>query len=1109
MSATVVQTTVEKLKEKLIQTALDLPEFRDLLRDSVNVISTYAKIAPNEASIASCFDREIYALLRRLDVHLEITKEIKVDIAKDIDIHRDISRGRIDSRIGAVVIEYKHSGKLKTENDIEKATIQLKNYLVGLSSTKPSFYYGFLTDGIYCKEITIDNKSVVSVGPFVEFTISEALRLIKNMVLLEKTALSPENLIKDFCHPEDNNLVYNMSKSFFHVLKTSPERKTQMLKTEWEQLFKLGHNDKSQQKAIIKRNEALEKIIAQKFTDGDQYTALFALQTAYALIMKLIAYRIICEIRFEKPLKTYNDMLRVNEANLRIFCATLEDGEIFRDRGIVNLLEGDFFSWYSSPTQWNSEIAGHIKKLLEILARYENASEVFKTKEAIDLFKRLYETIMPQVVRSSLGEFYTPSWLTEHVFRSVKPQGTWRGLDPCCGSGTFVLTMIDAVLKETTNQPKDQQLKSVLDRVHAIDLNPLAVLTARINYFIRISHLIPDRPSHLQIPVYLGDACYVPEKIKVHDVECLKYAIRTVEKQIDVTIPTSMVKNTQNFSELMTEYEKQIKKKDFDGSLKLLTEKLSTDEKIPSILKELEKLTQQLVELEKGEWNGIWARIINNFLITAELGQFEIIIGNPPWIDWKNLPSGYRDRIKSLCVDKKLFSGDHRTGGINLNICALISSVSMENWLKDEGKLAFLMPKVIAFQQSYDGYRKFQCNKVPRDFIAFYDWSRAGHPFHPITERFMTFVIGPKSERPEIIPVKNYVKRRKKPKIAGESHISLEEAMERLIEKEAVAGQIMPHNTAFTIADSVSELDTYRKIAGEADYIGREGLELYPQELLLFTLALKPPTQPREGCVYIQNLQFKKSIYPILPELVEIETKYLFPVVKSINIERFKHKYSGIIAPVPYDKSNSKQPLDQNQLKGTKLLDYFLKYREIFAKQTEYYQKIKGPNSGEFYGLARIGPYSFKEHYVAFRDSTKWRATVISPVETDWGGRKRFVFQNHAASICEDSKGNYITEDEAHYICAILNTPIVEKYIIQSSDSRSFKIRPPVKIPKFDAEKGKHTYLQQLSRKAHTVSEDKETLRKEMQETYLSILDDEKDKNPKLVNWQNSSSHDC
>jgi hypothetical protein len=1061
----------------------------------VNTIVNYARIADNEATIESCFDREMYALLKQFDVAITINKEVVVDT------RRDISKGRIDSRIGAVVIEYKHTDKLKTENDIAKASTQLKNYLIGLSNEKTSFYYGFLTDGIHCKEITIDNNVVISEGPFVEFAVPEALRLIKNMVLLEKTALSPENLIRDFCDSQNNSLVYGISKSFFFVLKNKPERKTRMLNTEWEQLFKLGHNDKSQQKAIIARNEALEKIIGQKLEIGDQYTALFALQTAYALIMKLIAYRIISELRFEKPLKTYKDMLNASEENLRIFCEDLEDGEIFRNIGIINLLEGDFFSWYSSPTQWNSDIAKHIKKLLEILARYENASEVFKSKEAIDLFKHLYETIMPQVVRSSLGEFYTPSWLTEHVFKSVKPKGIWRGLDPCCGSGTFILTMIDAVLKETANESKEDQLESVCSRVHGIDLNPLAVLTARINYFIRISHLIPKNLEHLQIPVYLGDACYVPEKTKVDGVECLQYAIRTVEKQIEVTMPTSLVKNTQKFSNIMNNYEKKIKKKDFDGGLKLLTDSLSQNEKKPLVLKELKNLTQQLIELEIGEWNGIWARIINNFLITAELGQFEIIIGNPPWIDWKNLPSGYRDRIKSLCLDKKLFSGDHRTGGINLNICALISSVSMENWLKDEGKLAFLMPKVIAFQQSYDGYREFQCNKVPRDFLAFYDWSKAGHPFSPITERFMTFVIGPKNERPTIIPIKNYVKNRKQPKIAGESNLSLEEAMKRLIEKKAIAGQIMPHNTAFTFADSISELDTYRKIAGEADYVGREGLELYPQELLLFNLSLKPPAQPKAGCVYVENRQYKKSKYTILKEMVEIETKYLFPVVTSPNIERFKHNYTGIIAPVPYDKSNHKKPLDQTQLKGTKLLDYFLKYRKYFEMQTKYYDKIKGPDSGEFYSIARIGPYSFQEYYVGFRDSTKWRAAVFSPTETDWGGRKRFVFQNHAATISQDIEDNYITEDEAHYICAILNTPIVENYVTQSSDLRSFKIRIPVKIPKFNMQNEKHKQLVQLSRKAHVTQENIETLRKEMQSIYLSILDDEQEKDPKLANW--------
>jgi hypothetical protein len=1089
------QSRIRELKERLIQTALEAKEFRELLQETVVNVRHRAESARNEATIEACFEQELYSLLKTFDITFSVEKQVAVDTR----LH--IGKGRMDSKIGAVIIEYKHNEKLKTDTDIGKATEQLKEYLIGLSNEKPAFYYGFLTDGLRCKEVIFENGKLISESSLVSLTESEVHRLIKNIVLLEKTALTPENLIKDFCHPLDNSLVYRMARSLFSILKSNPTKKTRMLKTEWEQLFRLGHNDRSQQKMILGREKALQKIIGQKFEENDQYTALFSLQTTYAIIIKLIAYRIISELRFKEPPKSYHSWLKADAIALHVFSQALEDGEIFRELGIANLLEGDFFSWYADSRQWDSNIASYVRELLEILARYENASEVFKTKQAIDLFKGLYETIIPQVVRSSLGEFYTPSWLAEHVFRSVKTQGNWRGLDPCAGSGTFVLVMIDEILGEVSDKSKEVQLEEVLNRVQAIDLNPLAVLTTRINYFIRISHLIPERPSHLQIPVYLGDACYVPEVEKLSGVECLKYTIKTVEQQIDVTMPRSLVANVQRFSQIMTEYEKKIKQKDADGSLKLLADSLPSNEQIPEVINELKRLTGQLVDLEKGEWNGIWARILSNFMITANLGRFDIILGNPPWIDWKNLPSGYRNRIKSLCIDRNLFSGDGRTGGINLNVCALISSVSIENWLKENGKLAFLMPKVIAFQQSYDGYRKFRFSKVKRDFLAFYDWSKAGHPFHPITERFMTFVIGPQQERSKFIPVKTYIKKRGI-KIAGVLHLSFDEAMNRLQEKEAVAGQIMPHNTAFTITDNVSNLEGFEAIAGEPDYIGREGIEFYPQELFLFKVATNPPTQAKEGYTYVTNLQFTLSKHKIPRDTIELETEYLFPMVKSIEIEKFKHSYSGIVVPFPYDKSDPKRPLDRAKLSGTKLLGYFDKYEVIIKAQTEYYQRIRGLNAGEFYGMARVGPYSFADFYVAFRDSTKWCAVVISPIETAWGGRKRFLFQNHAASICEDKNNNFITEDEAHYVCAILNAPMVEKYILESSDARSFKIRPPIKIPKYDENNEKHKKLAQLSRKAHLNPINISEIRKQIEEVYLTMLENTEEKSPKnLTTW--------
>lgn len=91
-----------------------------------------------------------------------------------------------------------------------------------------------------------------------------------------------------------------------------------------------------------------------------------------------------------------------------------------------------------------------------------------------------------------------------------------------------------------------------------------------------------------------------------------------------------MTANLQSFSEVMTEYEHQIRAKNLDKALHALTGKLNKSTMKPTILERLKKLTAELIELEEKEWNGIWARIIANFLSTSNLGRFSIIIGNPP-----------------------------------------------------------------------------------------------------------------------------------------------------------------------------------------------------------------------------------------------------------------------------------------------------------------------------------------------------------------------------------------------------------------------------------------------------------------------------------------------
>jgi type I restriction-modification system DNA methylase subunit len=316
--------------------------------------------------------------------------------------------------------------------------------------------------------------------------------------------------------------------------------------------------------------------------------------------------------------------------------------------GFGNLLEGDFFAWYCTEGQWNKDISLSVRSVFSVLTQYES-QPLFKGSDGVkDFFKDLYMNIIPDKVRHSLGEFYTPPWLADHVVSQAlkvadKSNKSWSGVDPCCGSGTFLTVLLHKKMETLSGKTDAQILKAVLRDVKGIDLNPLAVLTSRINYFINISHLVDENDS-FEIPVYLGDASYVPESIEIGNVKCINYQIQTLEGVIDITLPKSAIFDVNQFSNCMTFIETDIKNQDADSIFNSLLELCSTQDRTALIKKYLKELSGKLVELESKDWNGIWARIITNFLTTANLGTFDIIVGNPPWIDWKNLPAGYRER---------------------------------------------------------------------------------------------------------------------------------------------------------------------------------------------------------------------------------------------------------------------------------------------------------------------------------------------------------------------------------------------------------------------------------------------------------------------------------
>lgn len=1073
------------LRKKLVGVAFASPEFRIAIAEGAAEIRACAIPEATEATIEGCFERVLYALLRDIGLRIHFEKEITVNL------RRHTAKGRLDSRIGAVVIEYKRPALLHTPSQITAAHNQLEEYLVSLSAGNASQIVGVITNGLVVYEIRASAGVITSRSPVALLDTVGLERTARLLAALDLTALTSDNLIRDFCGADADGALFRTARTLYQILLNNPQPKTLMLQSEWQELFRLSHEDLSQQRRIEERRDALAAIFDLSVMDvAAEYRALFALQTAFAIVLKLIAFRVVSDVFHVEITPEFKSLSRARSAALRMFCERLEDGEVFRELGILNLLEGDFFSWYCDSAQWADAIALDCQAIVETLARYEDVPSIFASERAHDLFRELYQAAMPRAVRSSLGEFYTPYWLAEHVLNAAITAPGWRAIDPCCGSGTFVVAAIMRLRREwSTAHPKDQNpcalLQEILDRVAAIDLNPVSVLMTRINLFIHISDLLQQcGVESLVIPVYLGDAASVPEHVSVDGVDCLQHRLRTLRTPIDAVLPSSLVANSAHFMRVMLEFERLIEASDARAAAKLLKDAIQPTDRSKGVLAEVERLVAHLIDLERNGWDGIWARILANFMITAALGQFDAVVGNPPWIDWRNLPAGYRERVKSMCVERGLFSGAGRTGGINLNICALLAYTSMINWLDEHGRLAFLMPRELINQASYEGWRRLGSRGW--QFLTFYDWTRAGHPFDPVKEDFLTFVIAKAKRKQNAVPVVAMVKSNRD-RSRPTDWKTLDEALSHLSQEHFTAGQVIPESTGYTVAANAAELKHFALIAGKCEYIGREGIEFYPQELLLFAF---DSVGPSEGTVFVKNVQATKSKYKHPARRFLLETKYLFPLVKGPALARFAHDYDGLIVAFPYDQADPLKPLPRERLRfeSPRLFRYYLAAREAFESQTKFSDKIRGADPGEFYGLARTGPYSFAQTYVAFRDNTKWVASVVADARMPWGERKRFVFQNHAVSICERARDrSFITTNEAHYIAAILNTPIVERFIYASSDERSFKIRPPVFVPLYDASDPIHVALAAASRTAHKAPNKAEPLRGEMERLYLQM----------------------
>lgn len=1022
-----------------------------------------------------------------------------------------LATGRPNAVFKRLVIVYKRPGTLgKTLRDstTQHAIQQVKTYLESLSHAETSeidHLAGAVLDGYSLVFLQrLGGKWVVE-GPVdvSEISLKRFLTLLAGFSF--GTALTSENLIRDFSFEKQHT--QDTLRALFYALNTALQSQNGIVIRLFEQwrLFFSEAIDYSKafggrKLELVKKWVAKARIMVQDASEAERF--IFVLHTYFALLLKLLAWQALSSrIGIWVGGSSFASLTTAQGDLLRQKLQEMESGRIFRTFNIMNLLEGDFFAWYLHA--WDTTVEETLGQMIRVIDEYNAPMMTDVPRKTVDLFKGLYHSLLPREIRHNLGEYYTPDWLAQRVLNQVdedfflkwrlKHEALMRNrllslrfLDPACGSGTFLVLIIVHMLDmgRVLKVQETELLESILHNVVGFDLNPLAVLTARVNYVLAIIDLLQYARKEVHIPVYLADSVHAPSlRDELHTQDA--YEFPTAVGVFLVPAFFCAPKRFDRFCKILEDCLRD--HVDTEAFISRVSDDLSRESATPSKRRWNEgaialtrALYKKMLDLQSEGFNGLWVRLLKNNLAPLVVEDFDYIIGNPPWVNWESLPDNYRKATKPIWQRFGLFPhGGMETilGKGKKDISMLITFSVMQGLLKEHGRLGFIITQSL-FKTSGagQGFRRLEIpekegKKTPLRVIHVDDMAGLS-PFEGTSNRTAIMVI--EKGRRTSFPIPYTVWR----KVKGTrftDNSTLEEVLSATKRLEFLAEPVDPKDkTSPWLTASPKVLKAIRKLLGRSDYVAHAGASTGGANAVYW---LERVHERPDGLVVVRNIV--EGAKTQVNEVVEaIEPDLLFPLLRGRDVKRWRAKPSAWILMVQDPKK--RRGIDEKvmQMRYPRTYAYLKRFEEVLRQRAlfkRYFTRKKATGgiveTGAFYSMFDVGEYTFATWKVVWPNIASALNGVVVGSEED-----KVVVPQHIVTLvaCE-------TRREAHYVCALVNSSCVNLAVKTYSQEGGKSFGDPhilrhIRIPLFDPENPSHQSLAELSEVAHKLAQEENEL---------------------------------